>query len=411
MGKPVFSVEKKFMLETELILTTRAFLSESLLQIRVRIRTMILKNIRLINYRNIAFQDIHLHPHWNLFYGANAQGKTNILESIFLTARGRSFRNAPDRDLVRFGERSAYVLSDVERKGRDKRVEVKISRVERKRIRVNEVEMENTKELAAQFEVVLFAPENLIIVKGSPGERRAFLDDLLRAVDPTYGVLIRTYDKVLSQRNSLLKSHGDSWFDRQLSTYDDQLAQAGSQILWKRKKMVKEIRTLAPDFQAALSSRRENLELTYQSELLDGEDTNKVPTGPEKIRNKMKDLLFERREEDRSLGHTSLGPHKDDLVLTLNGLYSRSFASQGQARTITLALKLSELKIIEKYKDLHPLLLLDDVFSELDGKRSAFLLETIGPYQTILTSNHLVEGGREGMAFQVEKGRVHANNK
>lgn len=368
---------------------------------------MILNNIRLINYRNIAFQDIQLHPHWNLFYGANAQGKTNILESIYLTARGRSFRNVPDRDLVRFGERSAYVLSDLERKGRDKRVEVKISRVEKKRIRVNEVEMENTKELAAQFEVVLFAPENLVLVKGGPGERRAFLDDLLRAVDPAYGALVRTYDKVLSQRNSLLKSPGDSWFDRQLSTYDDQLSSAGSQIAWKRKEILEEIRSLAPRFQASLSSKQEDLDLSYQSQLFEGED----PTGPDDLAEKMKDLLFQRKEEDRSLGYTGLGPHKDDILLRLNGLPSRSFASQGQARTITLALKLSEIKLIEKYKDLHPLLLLDDVFSELDGKRSTFLLETIGSYQTILTSNHLVKGGREGTAFRVDNGRVHVKKK
>lgn len=368
---------------------------------------MILKSIRLINYRNIAFQDIDLHPHWNLFYGANAQGKTNILESIYLTARGRSFKNVPDRELVRFGQRSAYVLSDLERKGRDKRVEVKISRVERKRIRINEVEMENTRELKDQFEVVLFAPENLTLVQGGPGERRAFLDDLLRSVDVAYPALLRSYEKVLAQRNYLLKSPKDGWFDRQLAVYDDQLAQAGSQITYKRRAMVDEIASLAPGFQKDLSSQAEDLTLFYDSHLLeDGE-----ALGPEELKEKMKDLLFQQREDDLALGHTGIGPHKDDLVFNLNGLSSRKFASQGQARTMTLALKLSELKILEKYKEIPPLLLLDDVFSELDKKRSAYLLEAIGSYQTILTSNHPIEGGLEGRRFRVEAGEIHVDDK
>lgn len=382
---------------------------------------MKLNHITLINFRNFPYQEIDFDPSWNLFYGPNAQGKTNLLEGIYLAAHGISFKGVPDREMIRFGQRSAYVKATIEEREKIKEVEIKLSKVDRKRIRINEVEVENRKELSSQFEVVFFSPQDLFLVKGGPSLRRLFLDELIQNIDPLYRKELRIYEQVLFQRNQLLKQPADGWFERQLDVFDEQMAEAASPLFLKRKYGAFLLEKYADYALQKLSSGKERLELFYLSGFGDPEeeerkkrkrterifksmDFSTFTQNPEylgTIKSLFHDRILKARAKDESLGFSQYGPHKDDFVLLINGLSTRKFASQGQVRTLTLALKLAELKIIERAKKTRPILLLDDVFSELDRRRSADLLKAIYPYQTMLTSNEPF----------LEKGTFHPKGK
>lgn len=390
---------------------------------------MRLKELTLINFRNFPYQKIDLDPSWNLFYGPNAQGKTNLLESIYLAAHGSSFKKASDKEMIRFGERSAYVKAVIEKEERMKTVEIKLSMVDKKRIRINEVEAENIKELSSQFEVVFFSPQDLFLVKGGPALRRNYLDELIKNMDSRYNRELRIYEKVLYQRNQLLKQHVDAWYERQMDVLDQQLAEAAAPIFSKRYFASTLVQKYADQALRKLTNSKEKLSLYYLpamglTEKNSEDQLNKKDISSffqeaeqlETIRSIFHDKILEERSKDEILGYSSYGPHKDDLVLLINGLSSRKFASQGQVRTLTLALKLAELKIIEEARKTRPILLLDDVFSELDRNRSADLLKAIFPYQTMLTSNEaffsqkLLSRKRRGKTMKIVHGQVVGKN-
>lgn len=363
---------------------------------------MKLKHLTLINFRNFPYQEIDFDPDWNLFYGPNAQGKTNLLEGIYLAAHGSSFKKASDREMIRFGERSAYVKATIEEKEKIKEVEIKLSKVDRKRIRINQIEAEKIKELSSQFEVVFFSPQDLLLVKGGPSHRRSYLDELIKNIDPLYNKELRIYEQVLSQRNQFLRRPVDSWYERQLDIYDEQMAEAASFLFLKRAYASFLVQRYADYALKKLTSGKEKLSLSYLPGFCEGKEKEEQedklkhvdfrsytrnPAYLGTIKGLFHDKILEERAKDERLGFSQFGPHKDDLLLLINGLSTRKFASQGQVRTLTLALKLAELKIIERAKKTKPILLLDDVFSELDRKRSADLFEAIFPYQTMLTAN------------------------
>lgn len=367
---------------------------------------MFLNRLLLINYRNYEYQELALHPRMNLFLGENAQGKTNLLESVYLSARGRSFKNVRDRDIIRFGKRSAYVRADIDRNGSEKIVEIKLSMVERKRVRINEIEVENLKELSYLFDVVLFSPEDLAIVQDSPEYRRNYLDDLITGIEPSYAQRLAEYDKILYQRNRLLKGRRDRWFDDQLQALDRQLAASARGIVSRRARLSAEIAEEGREIHRLLSDSGEDFCLRYQTNSAGAEE---APEDGDELERRMLEALEESRDRDIERGNTDIGPHKDDLLLNLDGIPARKFASQGQSRTATITLKLCEMRILERYNRSKPVLLLDDVFSELDEKRRGFLLEAILPYQTILTSNSFegpLPGGEEGCVRRIVRGQV-----
>ncbi len=373
---------------------------------------MILEKLLLINYRNYQYQLLDFHPRLNIFIGDNAQGKTNLLESIYLAARGASFKNVNDKDFIRFGERSGYVRAEIDRNDRKKIVEVKLSMVDRKRVRINEIEIENLKELKNQFELVLFAPEDLQIIKESPKFRRDFLDDLLKGIDSTYHQELRDFNRILFQRNNLLKHRDGSWFEEQLSATNQQLISFSYPIVKKRKKIIDELKVCAREIHSRLSENKEVLDLFYDSNCFgekEGFEEDSSSFDKEAFHDKMNCLLDESLERDLDYRNTDIGPHKDDLLISINDLASRKYASQGQARTAALSLRLAELRIVEKYNKISPILLLDDVFSELDEKRTAFLLNSIDHYQTMITTNELDQVPLkqiDGQVFEVVKGQI-----
>lgn len=334
---------------------------------------MSLQELVLINFRNYDYERIPFFEGCHVFYGPNAQGKTNILESVYITAKGSSFKTTTDKKLIRFGQRSAYIRARIQEKEREKNVEIKFSMVERKRCRINEVEVDSAAELREQFDVVLFAPSHLELVKGSPAERRTYLDALLLSTDPTYRPLLRRYEKTLFQRNQLLKMQG-SWFEEQLNSYDRELAATAVPIVKKRREMVEEWEKETIFHHKLLSNGKETCRLFYV--------TNCVEEKELFLRQ-----LKEERIRDVEMRSTQIGPHRDEVEMVINSLPARLFASQGQIRTLTLSCKLAEMKIREKTHGLRPILLLDDVFSELDARRAKALLHLIHPYQSLVTTN------------------------
>lgn len=340
---------------------------------------MFLKELLLINYRNYRYQKVVFHPGLNLMIGENAQGKTNLLESVYLSARGTVFKNVRERELIRFGERSAYVRAAIDRNGKQKTVECKLSMVDRKRVRINEIEVENLRELSYQFDVVLFSPQELRLVQEGPSYRRGYMDSLLQGIDPRYNKELGAFERVLYQRNQLLKGKKDRWFEAQLLTLDQQLTENAYRIVQKRTELVQEIQEKAVGFHRKMSGGREILGVHYETI---------VPLSND-FKTKMLQSLIESRDRDLAQKNTDIGPHKDDLLLTINGMPARRYASQGQSRTAALALKWAEVSILEVHNASAPLLLLDDVFSELDPNRGKQLLTMIRPYQTMITANRL----------------------
>ena len=357
---------------------------------------MQLNHLALINFRNYAYQEISFEPGINLIYGGNAQGKTNLLESVYMTASGQSFKSGPEKNRIRFGERSCYIRSDILRQGRKKNVELKLSMVERKRIRVNEVELENLRELSTLFEAVIFASADLELLQGSPQERRQFLDSMLKAIDPLYGAELSAYQRVLFQRNQMLKNGLSQWFDEQLIALDQQLSDYGGKLIRKRNQLLKEVSPWITDRHLQLTDGKENLQVSYE-------------TNASEENEQFLELLRKNRQRDMEMKNTEIGPHKDDIIFQINGIPARIFASQGQARTATLSCKLMEMSLLEKKNGIRPILLLDDVFSELDRHRARFLLKTIEPYQTLLTTNEadaLDLGSLPGAKFYVHNGHI-----
>lgn len=360
---------------------------------------MFLKELLLINYRNYRYQKVLFHPGLNLLIGENAQGKTNLLESVYLSARGTVFKNVRERELIRFGERSAYVRAVIDRNGQQKTVECKLSMVDRKRVRINEIEIENLRELSYQFDVVLFSPQELRLVQAGPAYRRGYLDSLLQGINLHYNKELGAYERILYQRNRLLKGRKDRWFEAQLSTLDQQLVQAAYRIVQQREALVQEIQEEAKGFHQKMSGGREKFGVQYETA---------IPLS-DTFEKQMLQALIDSRDRDLMQKNTDVGPHKDDLLLTINGMPARRYASQGQSRTAALALKWAEVSILEAHNASAPLLLLDDVFSELDPNRSKQLLQMIGPYQTMITANRLGNlltetPGENGRIFHICQG-------
>lgn len=378
---------------------------------------MRIDTLLLINYRNYEYQKVAFHKGINILIGDNAQGKTNLLESVYLCARGAAFKNTKDSDIIKFGERSGYVRAEIDLNAKERIVEVKLSQIDKKRVRINEVEVDNLKELTNQFDVVLFSPEDLRIVKDGPLFRRRYIDDVLGAIAPSLRKHFTAYNHILFQRNNLLKRRHQSYFQEQLDALDIQLAEVAAQIVCSRYKIAIELNERARIRHAHLSNAQEVLELKYVTNAFDIGSTDATgTTDPLKsldrkaVETAMLEKLRASKDRDIEYKNTDIGPHKDDLEILLTGISAKKFGSQGQMRTATLSMKLAELDVVETHNQSTPILLLDDVFSELDHHRSAYLLKSISNAQTIITSNDVEELDAldvPGKVFRVIKGKIY----
>lgn len=368
---------------------------------------MYIQELFLRNFRNYISLKLSVNPYLNIFIGDNAQGKTNILEAIYYTATGRSHRTNRENELLRWQEDFFQIDLKAEKDRRKISVEIMAMADGRKKIKVNGVPKRRISELVGEINVVLFSPEDLLLVKGGPAIRRKYLDLEISQVSPTYYHNLLNYNKVLTQRNNLLRSIREHKDDPQtLDIWNSQLADFGRRIISKRIEVLKKITPLARLLHRKITAGQEELEIRYFSSV----DLKEDYTG-DNIKEQFLQMINQRKTEEINRGITLVGPHRDDLGIFVHGKDMRLYGSQGQQRTCALSLKMAELEFIRGETGEYPVLLLDDVMSELDNNRRKFLLEVVYKnIQTFLTATTIDYfkdiGNKEFALFKVEKGTI-----
>ena len=359
---------------------------------------MYIKEIELHNFRNYKEQKVSFSRGVNIFIGKNAQGKTNLLEGIYLNAFGKSFKNVKDKELIRFGEEYGGVSTISENEDGELTTEIVIRNDGRKGIKKDGVQVRRASELLDRIYIVIFSPEDLRIVKDEPEKRRKFINRELCQIRAGYLADLNDYNKILKQRNAYLK---DDRIDYDmLDIWDRQLAASGTRIIRKRKQFIEHIDEISRDIHYGITDGKERLALKYESNIPASANTEED----------FYELLAATREDDIRNGTTSRGPHRDDFSINADAIDLRRFGSQGQQRTAALSLKLSEIKIIEEEKGEKPILLLDDVLSELDAGRQAMLISSLGENQMFITTTEIVESVADrlpkGKYFKIVDGQV-----
>ncbi len=336
---------------------------------------MIIKSVELSDFRNYERADIKLDRAVNIFFGDNAQGKTNFLESVYVSATSKSHKSVKDKEMIRFNCDEGHIRTIVEKNGRDYCIDMHLKKNRSKGIAVDKVPLRRAAELFGILNIVFFSPEDLNIIKSGPSERRRFIDSELCQLDRIYLSNLSNYNHVLMQRNKLLK---DIIFNPDLEStldvWDEQLINFGTEIIKSRKKFIKELREIVKTVHSDISGKKEELFIDY--EFSADEDS-------------FKEKLKESKKRDLKTLQTNYGPHRDDMIFTINDVDIRHYGSQGQQRTAALSLKLSEIEMVKKVTGEKPVLLLDDVLSELDSSRQNNLLSSISDIQTLITCTGL----------------------
>lgn len=347
---------------------------------------MKLERLQLKDYRNYVDLTLDFSHSLNIFLGENAQGKTNILESIYVLALTKSHRTSNEKDFIRWGQDFAKIKGFVERKQQHTELEIVISSKGRK-TKINTLEQRKLSDYIGSLNVILFAPEDLALVKGAPQGRRKFIDMEIGQVNPHYLYQLSQYQQLLKQRNQYLKKVAETKQLDQLflDVLSEQLATSGSQVLFFRYQFLQKLERWAQEIHDQISHQKEQLTLEYEPSL-----AIQVEDSQEKIQQIFLTTLKENQERDLRRQTTSVGPHRDDLQFLVNEQNVQKFGSQGQQRTTALSVKLAEIELVKEEIGEYPILLLDDVMSELDDDRQMQLLTAIeGKVQTFLTTTSL----------------------
>ena len=338
---------------------------------------MIIKSLELDHFRNYDSLSMTFDSGTNILYGDNAQGKTNILEAIYLSATTKSHKGSKDRDIVNFAAEEAHIRTYIEKDGLENRVDMHLRKNKSKGIAINGQKIKKAADLLGLLNVVFFSPEDLSIIKNGPAERRRFVDMELCQLDSFYLYNLNNYNKIVNQRNKLLKElYFNPGLKDTLSIWDSQLLSYGSKIIERRIAFVEQLNDIIYEIHRKLSGNKEELRICYEPDVTLEEYEQKLQSG---------------QERDIRLKQTSTGPHRDDFSFLAGNIDIRKFGSQGQQRTAALSLKLSEIELVKKITRDTPVLLLDDVLSELDSNRQNYLLNSIGDIQTIITCTGLEE--------------------
>jgi len=343
---------------------------------------MTVSKVTYQNWRNIEQCEVELRPGINVLWGNNAQGKSNILEGIYYFARGRSFRGAKDRELIRFGESFANAAIDFRRDGYtgDTRLMASIPLSGKKKLYRNGAALSSAAEMMGSFRAVLFCPSNLTIVTGGPAERRTFLDIAISQLSGAYLTWLRRYTKILTERNALIKraKDGERVTVEEWAVYAEGLSECGAWIAAYRNEYVKMLSDAVGRYFQGMTGGREVPAMEYTSHALYDGIPMPLTSADVPDRTILCEKLMNNVEREVAAGVTLWGIHKDDVVLSLNDREARLYASQGQQRSIVLSMKLAEAEIANKIGGEYPVILLDDVFSELDDSRRSYILDTLG---------------------------------
>lgn len=377
---------------------------------------MYLKNIHLYTFRNYYKQSVNLQSHKTILLGNNAQGKSNLLEAIELLATLKSHRTRRDQDLILEGEKSSQITANVERIYGQSELSITLRSSGKRSLMLNHEKLHRHLEFLGHINAVEFSCLDLDLVRGSPEIRRIWLDTLLIQLEPIYAHIINQYHKILRQRNSLLKIIRKQFNDSkksdnftttisQLKLWDEQLAEAGTRVTRRRNRVIQRLVPLAQKWHKSISGKAELLDINYLSNItIENEDH-------QTIQQRFLEKIEQRSIIERNLATTVVGPHRDDVEFNINKNQAKFYGSQGQQRTLVLAIKLAELQLIEDVIGEPPLLLLDDVLAELDHNRQKQLLEAIqGKFQTLITTTHLptfdTEWLKSSQIIKVERGKI-----
>lgn len=350
------------------------------------------KKIKIKNFRNYESEEINLEKNINIFYGQNAQGKTNIIESIFLCSLGKSFRTKKDKEMIKLNEQNALVEVEYEKSDRDGKIKIEIGN--KKNIYLNGIKIKKLSELLGNLNIVIFTPDDINILKGGPQNRRRFLDIMISQLRPNYMHILNLYIKTMEQRNNYLRQIKEEHKDENLlEIWDEKLAEYAIKIYEYRKEFIEKIIKKLDIIHKNITNGEEQIELEYVTECDSKEKYLK--------------LLKERRKLDIIKGFTTKGVHRDDFMIYINKKDIKIFGSQGQNRTAMLSLKLAELQVIYDEIGEYPILLLDDFMSELDKTRRKNFLENIEGTQVIITGTEKLDiENLEYLEYNVSNGKV-----
>lgn len=358
---------------------------------------MYIESLELNNFRNYSSLAISFDRGTNIFYGDNAQGKTNILEALYLCGTTKSHRGSKDREVIRFQEEESHIRMLLKKKGIGHRIDMHLKRNKAKGVAIDGIPIRKASDLLGTVNLVFFSPEDLHMVKNGPLERRKFMDSELCQLSKYYLTRLVNYNRVLAQRNKLLKdiSYSDSLRDT-LDVWDQQMIAYGSGLIEERESFLDRMNGILGQIHRNLTGGREEIQLVYE---------------PSVRKEDFARALSLNRERDLKLRLSSTGPHRDDFCIQVNGIDIRRFGSQGQQRSAALSLKLSEIDLVREVVGDQPILLLDDVMSELDSKRQTYLLQNISQIQTFITctgmDDFIHNQFQINKVFEIVDGTVH----
>ena len=352
---------------------------------------MKVKNLKLENFRNISNLNLEFDEEINIICGENAQGKTNIIEALWLFSGAKSFRNSKDQELIKFGENVAKISAQFDMLGVQNDVSIKIN--DKKTAYLNEKKLSNTSNLAGKYNAVVFSPTDLNLVTDGPEKRRRFLDIAIGQLYPNYIEILRNYSRAIMHRNKIIKDYRyDKTISIMLDVFETEIVDMGNKIINYRKNYIEVLNKYVSDIYNGISSGKEQIEIFYISK----NDTLNI----ENIKNS--------REKDMFTSTTSIGPHRDDIIFKINGIDARSFGSQGQKRSVALSLKLAGAEVIKEVCGEYPICLLDDVMSELDENRQNYILNHIRNWQSFITccDTSNIKNLKNGKVIKIKGGEV-----
>lgn len=338
---------------------------------------MVVQSLALSHFRNYEKLDIALDPGVNIFYGNNAQGKTNILEALYMCATTKSHRGSKDKEMIRFGEDESHIRMQLLKDGVGHKIDMHLKKGKAKGVAIDGLPIRRSGELFGLAHMICFSPEDLSMIKNGPAERRRFIDMELCQLDKVYLHDLSDYNKTVNQRNNLLKQlQTNASLTDTLDIWDMQLVQSGRRVIRRRREFIEKMNDWLRPVHDKLTGGAEQIEMIYQ---------------PNVTEDMFEEKIFMNRDRDLFMKMTQTGPHRDDFTFEVGGIDIRRFGSQGQQRTAALSLKLAEIDMVREIIHDDPVLLLDDVLSELDSSRQNYLLDSISHIQTVMTCTGLDE--------------------
>jgi len=360
---------------------------------------MHIKTLSVENFRNYEKQSIELCPATNVFYGNNAQGKTNLLEAVYLFSHGRSHRAKSDSELIRFGEVMYNLMLEFCDNARDYKAQIRYLRDEKKQIKINNIPITKLSELMSYLNVVMFTPEDLGLIKGSPSVRRRFIDEAISQIYPKYLSNLISYHKTLAQKNSLLRDlkYKGKTSDAMLSVWNEQLSSYGAVVYKYRNEFLKKLDEFSKPIHSDITN--ESFFLHYCAG---------IKVNDENIKDSYYNALEQNQKREIEIGSALVGIQRDDFKILVDEKEAKIFASQGQQRTSVLTLKIAQTEFIKNERGEYPVLLLDDIMSELDVKRRAYLWERITDKQVLLTctDTEIFKNTQNTRLFHIDGGKI-----